>query len=557
MTFNNYERENVAEKVSDKMHAQARKGIWNGGLVPFGYTYDLRAKLLSPDPAEGAVVRRVFAKAAELVSLTQLAEELNLEGMRTRPRTFRTRHGTEREVGGKRFRSDWLRQVIQNPIYRGIIRYGGEEFPGRHEALVTPELWESANAAIRETIKPARCQRVGRDRHNNLLKGLAVCGDCDRALVPHATGKRNPAGNPYRYYRCDSVQKERQDSRCQVRQVSAVGLERCVTGLLSQLARHPDIVEAVLKTGRTKAGEMLAAVEKRFAALGREIAQTTSQLQHLVEALADGGIRAMGDELRAKMEMVKARKDTLLVERARLQGEREALQQEQLAPEKICTELKRFDAVWDRMTNDERRELVRLLVARVEVRVPAKESANQKLAERVLQLRIKLHLPELLAGSSSAARKKLFAVDAAVQLPTGNTGEIVITAPFQHTVAGTRKRPDAKARQVKRREHPLERALRWKKLLQSNPGMTARSLAKKEKVSEATMSMTLRLLDLEPGIQERILSIAGLPSAYHLGLRRLAGIAATSPGEQRTAIEALLQHWRDGRLASAEPHQKL
>jgi site-specific DNA recombinase len=32
-----FERETTAERSAAKMRARARKGLWNGGYVPFGY----------------------------------------------------------------------------------------------------------------------------------------------------------------------------------------------------------------------------------------------------------------------------------------------------------------------------------------------------------------------------------------------------------------------------------------------------------------------------------------------------------------------------------------
>lgn len=541
-----YERENTAEKVRSKMHQQAKKGIWNGGLVPWGYAYDSTTKLLHPDPVEGPLVQRVYAKAAELVSLTQLAEELNVEGVRTRPRTFRTRDGVERTLGGRRIRSDWLRMVIRNPIYRGAIRYNGEEFAGRHAALVTVEVWEAANAAVRETLKPARCSmRAGRDKHFNLLKGRVVCADCGRALVPHASGKCDRDGKPYRYYTCNAQQKERADAHCRVRQVSAVVLERSVIGLLGQLAHHPKIVEAVLTSGHANARAELARLEKRLAVLGREIGQATAQLQNIVDALASGGVASIKAELRERIASVKKRKDVLLVERARLQQERDTLKQEQLAPEKICVELQRFDAMWERMSNEEKRELVALLIARVEVHAPAKYATTASSRRRALQLRIKLHLPELLSaeGTSAAPKKKFLAIDAAVDLPSGHSGEVLITAPFQHRLAALKSRVGGNPKQPKRREHPLERAQRWERMLQSDSHLTARVLAKREHVSKATASLTLRLLNLTPAVRRQVLAEIENRSAYHFGLRPLVKIARLPSRQQSDAFQRLLARW--------------
>ena len=88
-----YERLNTAEKVRAKLAELAKRGIWNCGLVPFGYDYDAAAKLLSPNPQEAAIVKRIYAEAARLRSLTDIANRLTEEGVRTRERIFKRRGG--------------------------------------------------------------------------------------------------------------------------------------------------------------------------------------------------------------------------------------------------------------------------------------------------------------------------------------------------------------------------------------------------------------------------------------------------------------------------------
>ena len=52
------------------------------------------------------------------------------------------------------------------------------------------------------------------------------------------------------------------------------------------------------------------------------------------------------------------------------------------------------------------------------------------------------------------------------------------------------------AKKPLQREHPLQRALKWKGKLTLNPALTARALSKLVRVSETTMSLTLQLLRL-------------------------------------------------------------
>ncbi len=476
-----------------------------------------------------------------------LAEELNAKSLRTRKRTFTSRDGSKREVGGLRFRSDWLRALICNPIYRGAIRYNGKEYPGQHEALVTVDEWETANAAVSEALKPALCQStsVGHDRHFTLLKGIAVCGSCNRALVPQASGKLDHDGRPYRYYTCSAVLRERTDSTCRLRRVSALGLERSVVGLLGQLSMHPNVVEAVLAAGRKGNPGKIAELTRRLAVLGGEIDRVTKRMQNLFDTLEEGGLEAIDDDLREQAVELKSRKGSLLIERTQSQQALAGLQQAQLAPEKICAALECFDRLWDAIPPEEKREIATLLIARIEVDPVAGPASPSKSGERALKLRITLHLPALLGTGATpltASKKKVVAIDAAVLLP-GSTGELMIIRPFKYREA-IRGKVVRTERKPLKRERPLQRALRWKEKLTLNPALTARALSKLVRVSETTMSMTLHLLRLIKPIQDSVLSNLDKPYAYHLGLRTLAALTDQPVEKQEAKFAELLTHWQ-------------
>jgi DNA invertase Pin-like site-specific DNA recombinase len=55
LSFAQFEREVIAERVRDKVAASRAKGIWMGGSVPFGY--DVVDKKLVPNPEEAERVR--------------------------------------------------------------------------------------------------------------------------------------------------------------------------------------------------------------------------------------------------------------------------------------------------------------------------------------------------------------------------------------------------------------------------------------------------------------------------------------------------------------------
>jgi site-specific DNA recombinase len=97
LSFAQFERELIGERVRDKIAASKRKGLWVGGPVPLGYA--AVDKKIVVVPAEAEAVRMIFARYLELGSIRVLAEELDRQGIRSKPR----RLSNGRTVGGASF----------------------------------------------------------------------------------------------------------------------------------------------------------------------------------------------------------------------------------------------------------------------------------------------------------------------------------------------------------------------------------------------------------------------------------------------------------------------
>ncbi|OAM90026.1 recombinase family protein [Termitidicoccus mucosus] len=240
-----YHRLDTAEKVRVKMRLQAERGIWNSGQIPFGYDYNRDTQTLQANTAEAAIVRKIFDSAAQLVSLTEIANTLNAEGHRTKARVFQRRDGSRVEVGARRFRTDHLHKIIRNPIYLGRLRFRGEEFAGKYEALVSRDLWDRANAAVAKSLKPDIPRWQARDKHVHLLKGIVFCGCCQHAMIPDFGGKLDTAGRPYRYYTCGAVHRDKSDM-CPIRHLPAGVLENAVFGLMTAMGHREEIVQCTI-----------------------------------------------------------------------------------------------------------------------------------------------------------------------------------------------------------------------------------------------------------------------------------------------------------------------
>ena len=234
LSFAQFEREVAVERTAAKMRARAQRGLWNGGLIPFGYDYDRQVQLLTPHPDEAQTVRRIFLDLISLGSLARVCDSLTADGILTRTRTIVTRNGEPRQVGGRRFRPDGIRNLIQNPLYMGLIRCQGEDYPGKHEALISDEDWHRANAVL-----AARSSRVNpsspRDEHCHLLKGLIRCEDCGSTMSPHPSGKSGKDGERFLYYACTAVVREPQRCKCRVRRLPVRRFENAVIRLLGEI----------------------------------------------------------------------------------------------------------------------------------------------------------------------------------------------------------------------------------------------------------------------------------------------------------------------------------
>jgi DNA invertase Pin-like site-specific DNA recombinase len=89
LSFAQFEREVTAERIRDKVAASRKKGMWMGGVPPYGYRVENR-KLVVDDEA-AAHVRWIFARFLEIGSGTELAREVAKRGIRTPAATGSTR----------------------------------------------------------------------------------------------------------------------------------------------------------------------------------------------------------------------------------------------------------------------------------------------------------------------------------------------------------------------------------------------------------------------------------------------------------------------------------
>ena len=115
LSFAQFEREVISERVRDKVAASKAKGMWMGGCVPLGYAVEARKLMI--DETEAATVRHIFQRYLELGAVPALLEDLRASGVVTKRQTMRD--GSSR--GAIPFNRGALYYFLKNRIYRGDI----------------------------------------------------------------------------------------------------------------------------------------------------------------------------------------------------------------------------------------------------------------------------------------------------------------------------------------------------------------------------------------------------------------------------------------------------
>ena len=230
LSFAQFEREVIGERIRDKFAASRKKGMWMGGFVPLGY--DVKDRKLVVNQAEAATVRMIFERFIKIGSATDA-------GARSSgPKVSRGKQGKLVDKG-------YVYKLLNNRVYVGDAVHKGTAYPGEHQAIIDRALWDRVHAILRES--PRKRAAHTRAQTPALLKGL-IFGPTGRAMTPAHTRK---GGKLYRYYVSTDVLKRDADA-CTVRRVPAAEIESAVVDQLRGLLRAPEIIVRTWRAERNR-----------------------------------------------------------------------------------------------------------------------------------------------------------------------------------------------------------------------------------------------------------------------------------------------------------------
>lgn len=174
-----FERDNTAERVTDRLYFKASKGQWVNGKPPVGYK--LVNKKLEIDEEKAEIVKTIYEDFLNGYSLNQINNKFQFS-----------------------WGSKQVKRILTNPTYKGYIRYGTrsnrkknnrEAFivKGWHEAIITEDKWEK----VQEMYK--KLNRKPSETKPTLLGGLLKCKECGNNYIR----KRGGSYDKNLYYGCN------------------------------------------------------------------------------------------------------------------------------------------------------------------------------------------------------------------------------------------------------------------------------------------------------------------------------------------------------------------
>jgi DNA invertase Pin-like site-specific DNA recombinase len=232
LSFAQFEREVIGERIRDKVAASRKKGMWMGGYVPMGYAVKDR-KLVINKP-EAALVKSIFERFAKIGSGTKLVRALAVENARNRY--------------GKLIDKGALYKLLNNRTYVGEAVHKGTAYPGEHQAIIDRTLWDKVHGILKES--PRKRASASRIQSPALLKGL-IFGAGGAPMTPTHTRKR---GRLYRYYIATTALRCGIPDTNPIRRIPAADIESAVLEQIKLMVRSPEIVATTWRAVKKQVG---------------------------------------------------------------------------------------------------------------------------------------------------------------------------------------------------------------------------------------------------------------------------------------------------------------
>lgn len=379
------ERENILVQTMEGRKQKAREGKWNGGQAPFGYKLDKENDTITIEPKDAEVVRLIYEKYVnDGLGIDRICDYLNTHGytktkVRARELTYFTR--------------TFLARVLDNPVYIGKIAYGKSttekvkgtrdqyrrvkaEDPlivdGKHEAIVSEELWEAAQAKRKENS--IAWNKTHSLDHEHILSGLIKCPICGTGLTGTVARRTNKETGEYRdifYYRCHRRKKIDEEHFCNYKiSLNQDAMNKKVEDVIVAMVSDESVLGYIKeKLGETVDVSTFEAERDRLRDQLRQLTGAKKKLADMLDALDvtdrhyDRKYQDMQDRLDNLYDKISVVEESI----TDVNGKISAAYSEHLTSKELFRVLENFNEVYYKMTDLEKKEFFQKFIRSIEI----------------------------------------------------------------------------------------------------------------------------------------------------------------------------------------------
>ena len=368
------ESEKTAIRVRTKHSQMIQDGQWRGGLLAYGYRLVQKGRVnkknqpvpdLEIDEDEAKVVREIYRLLVkEGIGTNRVAKRLNEMGIKTKR-------------GTTHWRGTSIRALIENPIYKGVLRFGPERSePFEHLKIVDEITFDKCLEIVRGRVcRPTKAQKPpAPSASRSLLTGLLYCADCGSKLCfSHNTTRRQLADGTLRLH-------ERDLYRC-YRKISAP--QSCAGQSSYHVEPINEAVEADVRRFLTRVGsipekDLLQMASSRNQAICeialKQARKDYENAKKQVDALEDQAIKALTGENQLDLGVVnsmlvkhKAKMKTALVAMEDAESQMNAAERNTRATKSEIDEIRNWAEHYDEISVEAKHMVISRLVDRIEV----------------------------------------------------------------------------------------------------------------------------------------------------------------------------------------------
>lgn len=230
LSFAQFEREIISERVRDKMGAARKKGKYLGGVPMLGYDIDRVNHKILINEKEAALVREIFDLYIQEQSLLTVTKILNEKGYRTKKHISKPGN----TIGDIPFTKNIAQNILRSILYIGKVKYQDQIYQGLHDRIISDEIFTKAQEILTRNGHDHTLEK--RSKSEGLLNRILSCKACNTTMF-HTYSQKGMYR--YRYYVCLNAQK-RGYAVCPTKSISAPIIENAVLDSLKKM--DPDNV---------------------------------------------------------------------------------------------------------------------------------------------------------------------------------------------------------------------------------------------------------------------------------------------------------------------------